>query len=377
MRSALLSAVPFQLVLVDHLLPGMSGEELAGLLRQDPQLSEVPLVLLTSAGIRGDGRRYEEAGFSAYLTKPVRSDILRQTLAAVLGTQRQGSPAGLITRHSVEESRRHSVDQPPHFKGRVLLAEDIPANQKVAVSMLKKLGLAADVATNGTEAVEKAGQCQYDLIFMDCQMPELDGYGATEQIRGLERERGGHVPIIALTANAMGSAREKCLEAGMDDYIAKPFERDDLVMALLQWLPATGDGLAKKMGSGELPAASASRQSGVSALDEGKLNAMREILADDFPEMLCSYLDGAESMLEQLPPAVEASDSKEVERLAHSLKSSSLHVGAVNFSELARELEDRARNGQLDDVRARIRALEGEFQRVRGALQCLTPTSGQ
>jgi CheY-like chemotaxis protein len=235
LHNAIDSGSPFQICLLDYNMPGKNGEELAGLIKSDPKLASVPLVLLTSSPRGGDAKRMAEVGFSAYLTKPVKSSNLFDSIATVVGeekqTVRQVSPASLVTRHTLNEAERERL--------RILVVEDNAVNQKVAIRMLQKLGFRCDVAGNGLEAVDALKRCRYDLVFMDCQMPEMDGYEATQEIRKLEG-KDHHTPIVAMTAEALQGDREKCIAAGMDDYVAKPIQQGELVRVTSQYLPATG-----------------------------------------------------------------------------------------------------------------------------------------
>ncbi|MCP4700387.1 MAG: response regulator, partial [Gammaproteobacteria bacterium] len=367
LRAAADSDTPFQLLLLDYLMPDMDGEQLAKAIRTDAAFAHVSLVVLTSVARKGDGQRFQAAGFVAYLTKPVLSETLRQTLAGVLGLEQQGgSGTLLITRHSMVKSNKQAAAKSSRFAAaRVLLAEDIPANQKVACAMLKKLGIHTDIAANGREAVEQWMRCCYDLIFMDCQMPEMDGYEATRTIRAKEKKFGVHIPIIALTANALASERQRCLDTGMDDYIAKPLERDKLASILNEWL-APGERTVYK------PAAKATTVTatcGGEAIDKTKFNALRKAMGEeDFAELVPVYIEGAEAMLEGLPQAYQASDFKELERLVHSLKSSSLNVGALPLAAMAREWEERIKTDEISDAPKHIAALQTEFQRVQKTL---------
>ncbi len=220
---------PFDVALIDTDMPdpfGMNGLDLARAVGLDPALSSTHLLLLTSCGVRGSAAAARGAGFSAYLTKPVRQSQLFDAIATVMGGST--SATELVTQHSLAEARAG-------LHPRVLVAEDNPVNQKVAAAMLAKLGYRADVVANGAEALEALSRIPYGAVLMDCQMPEMDGYQATEEQR---RREGGsaHLPIIAMTAGAMAENRERCLAAGMDHYLTKPVRMDELAKALKRWI---------------------------------------------------------------------------------------------------------------------------------------------
>jgi CheY-like chemotaxis protein len=200
-------------------MPEVDGESLGRDIKAEPQLKDLILVMLTSAGERGDAEHFRKLGFAAYLTKPIKQSQLFDCLRIVTGETgsiRKDTSRQIITQHSISEDHKKRV--------RILLAEDNVVNQKIALRILeKKLGYHADVVTNGKEAIESLERFDYDLVLMDCQMPEMDGYEATSTIRDLNSAvRNHNIPIIAMTANDMKGDREKCLEAGMDDYISKP-----------------------------------------------------------------------------------------------------------------------------------------------------------
>jgi PAS domain S-box-containing protein len=242
LRDAAGRRAPFDLAIVDMQMPGMDGLELARRIKSDPTISATHLVLLTSVGQRGDAKAAQHAGIAAYLTKPIRQSLLYECLGLVLGngahvvgsTPEAALP--IITRHSVSEV--HARSRPL-----VLVVEDNPVNQKVATNMIEKLGYRVNVAANGREAVASLEHIAYALVFMDCQMPEMDGFEATRVIRHREehlRQAGGeptHLPIIAMTANAMQEDRDRCQAAGMDDFISKPVTMKSLATVLNRWLP--------------------------------------------------------------------------------------------------------------------------------------------
>ena len=232
MRRAVEGNDPFAIAIVDMQMPEMDGRELGRRIKADPLISRSKLVLMTSLGNRGDVQAFEKIGFEAYLTKPVKQSLLYDCLTMLNGEQ-SGSPASkvkhMITAHSLSENRKR--------KDRILIVEDNIINQKVVLNFLKKLGYQADVACNGKEAITALESFSYTLVLMDCQMPEMDGYEATARIR--ESESGDHkpkTPIIAMTANAMKGDKEKCLDAGMNDYLSKPLKAEALEAMLKKWL---------------------------------------------------------------------------------------------------------------------------------------------
>ena len=244
LRAAAVADDAFRVAVIDNRMPFMDGETLGRAVRTDPDLFRMPLVIATSAPTRGDAERFQRAGFDAYLTKPLRPDTLKGTLEITLALPSDRSrEAPLITRHSLVEStgspmlRAHpalviaddTLDAPARLQ--ILLVEDNPINQMVAGKMLEQLGCDVDIAGAGIDAVEQSAKREFDVIFMDMQMPRLDGLEATRRIRlrgGADATR----PIVAMTANAMDGDRERCLDAGMNDYITKPISRESLTRVL-------------------------------------------------------------------------------------------------------------------------------------------------
>jgi PAS domain S-box-containing protein len=214
----------YELIICDVLMPGMDGFSFVERVRQEPKLSTAKIMMLTSAGRRGDAARCEELGISAYAMKPVRQSELQDVISRLLGEKEVAGP--LITRYSIANAQNAAVSL------RVLVAEDNAVNQKLVARLLEKRGHNVKVVANGREALEALDQATYDLVLMDMQMPEMDGFEATGELRKREKQTGLHTPIVALTAHAMKGDRERCLEAGMDGYLSKPIraqELDDLL----------------------------------------------------------------------------------------------------------------------------------------------------
>jgi len=221
---------PYGLVLTDMHMPGMDGFALVERIRERPELSTATIMMLTSAGHRGDAARCQELGVSAYLLKPIRQSELREAVARVLGAREQRGAIPLITRFSLHDARE------PAASLRVLLVEDNAVNQRLASRLLEKRGHSVVVAGNGLEALEALEKETFDLVLMDVQMPVMDGFEATAAIRKKEGGSGIRVPIVALTAHAMKGDREKCLAGGMDRYLTKPIRPQELDELLENYL---------------------------------------------------------------------------------------------------------------------------------------------
>ncbi len=371
---------PYDLVILNMHLPKMDGLEVARRIKADPSISDVKQVMLTSVGLRGDAQRAKEAGVRAYLTKPVRQADLYSCLVAIMGNAEDVESAQLVTRYNLAVAESQ-------FEGHVLLAEDNLVNQQVAMGMLKKLGCRVDLVGDGQEAVNALCSTSYDLVFMDCQMPVLDGYAATAEIRRLEQQAGElqHIPIVALTANALAGDREKCLAAGMDDYLSKPFKQEQILYVLERWLlpsgmepePLPAVETESPVPDAELAAVQVAAETAAAGLegspiDRAALDSICSLQMDGAPDMLSQiiqiYLNDAPKLLRQLNEAIISGDAPGVQRAAHSLKSSSANLGALQLSDFCKTLESSGREAALEEAPQLFAQIEVEFVRVEGAL---------
>jgi two-component system, sensor histidine kinase and response regulator len=320
MHSAAGGGAPYELVVLDFHMDGMDGVELARAIRQTPSLRLARLVMLTSTATHHDEARAAE--IDAYLTKPVRRAALLETIAGVL-TARDGQSI-------VVDAEPTPVRATPLVPGgRLLVAEDNPVNQLVIQGMLDKRGYEYDVVGDGREVLAKLEAGEYVAVLMDVQMPELDGFETTMRIRERETESGAErLPIVAMTASAMEGDRERCLAAGMDDYLSKPLRPEQLDAVLDRWLGHTGAPAAASNGD----------RNGL--IDAGRVRRFR----DDYPEiadrLVALFADTTPPLLEQLANAVHASDDEAVRRLAHKIKGSCQNVGATRMAALCRDLEE-------------------------------------
>jgi CheY-like chemotaxis protein len=314
LRSSTASGSPFDLALVDARLGEQDGFSLAATIREDAAWSGLRLVMMTSAGQRGDSERCRHLGIEGYMAKPISRLDMLEGVVAVLRGEAPARRSQVVTRHTIAEARRHL---------RVLLAEDNPVNQEVAATMLRRRGHHVDVVGEGAQAVEAAGRSPYDVILMDIQMPELDGFAATSAIRALPGRASTH--IVALTAHALSGERERCLAAGMNGYLTKPFKPADLFNVVERGVPSfQEDSGAPRMPHGV--------ESSIDA-PPVDIEAFRRNLQDAGAEdaldgLLETFVHTVPDRLRALAAAAAASDGPAMARAAHALKSAAGAVGA-------------------------------------------------
>ncbi len=369
LQEAVKQDTAYSAALLDQHMPNTDGLELALDIRAQPDLKDLPLVMLTSGGRIGDQAQIRRAALAAYLTKPVLREALHIALADACSPDRASAsntaPDAGISAGSA--AARAPEERLPSLGGQVLVAEDVMPNRKVIQSMLQRLGLQVELVENGRIALERSAARPYDLILMDCQMPVMDGYAATRKIREREQDGGRRTPIVALTADATAEGREKCLHAGMDDYLSKPIELKDLHATLSRWLPL------EAMADGDHPVPSSPRPCGEhdSALDLSTLNGMKDLLEAEFDRFIPIYIESAQDILALLEKSASENDMKEVQRCAHSIKSASENLGARRLSCLGRKLESQVREQRVQGLEEQITDMKAEFERVREALLAL------
>jgi two-component system sensor histidine kinase/response regulator len=327
---------PPQLMLLDAQMPEMDGFMLMENLKAHPEISTATVMMLTSGGQRGDAARCQELGISGYLTKPVRQWELREAMVKVLGTKEQGGSAKhLVTRHSLRETRKHL---------RLLLAEDNAINREVAVQLLTKRGHSVVVAENGKQAVARFEAESFDMILMDVQMPEMDGFEATAAIRRREAASGTHIPIVAMTAHAMKGDRERCIAAGMDEYISKPISLDELIKVT----EGLGNSPLKVNASPDLSTETFDRAAALSRVgdDDGLLFDLAKMFCTEGPKRLAA-----------VQAAVKQNDTNALRKAAHTIKGSVSTFAARRATEAAARLEAMAESGDLSKADAACEAL--------------------
>jgi CheY-like chemotaxis protein len=364
LRAAVNRGEPYDIAVLDLMMPDMDGFQLAGAIKSDCTIASVALVLLPSFGKRGHGEAARAAGIAAYLQKPVRQSQLYKCLTEVLARSNGEAVTApqLVTRHSMRESRLQQNDQ-IFSSVRILIAEDNLVNQKVALGQLSNLGYCGKAFPNGRELLKALEKSHVDIILMDCQMPVMDGFAATAEIRRREGT-ARHTTIIAMTANALDGDNERCLAAGMDDYLSKPVKPDALRLKLEKWIKPADPG--KGLSESSEPA----HDNRGSVIDQAHLASLREIKqpgVDDFlTELIDLFFDDTPAHLKALNEAIKRDDSAETVRLAHSLKGSSANMGATQMASVIEELENKDPAKNASQIMARV---EQEFELVREALK--------
>ncbi len=389
------SGDPYRMVLLDMQMPGMSGEQTARLMLEHPAGKQTSIIILTSMGQRGDAARLEAIGCAGYLPKPVKQHMLYAAMIAVLG-QRSGQieTAGLVTRHTLSETRRQGF--------RILLAEDNPVNQKLAIILLQKAGFSVDAVDDGLQAVEKVKTGEYSAVLMDVQMPELDGLEAARRIR--TDPQVPHIPIIAMTADALEGDRAACLEAGMDDFISKPIDSKTLLAILDRWTvnqvldksPGVEQEAARTQdystASEEFPREAGSTSSEADQLGESPLDpaskpailfvspfleappslpmdiqsALPYFDNDQaiFKEMCQNLIRNMPARMEELRSTLQKQDTASFSRAAHNLKGISANFSATQVNRIAAELEQLGRQEDLSAAGVLLDQLEFENKRL-------------
>ncbi len=344
----------YQLMITDMQMPEMSGLELAARVRQNAACRDIPVILLSSSAHPQETARARELGIAAYLTKPVQPAELRGAIVKALGPSDEARE-GMVPDEKEPDEGRPGM--------RVLLAEDNVVNRKLAVALLEKRGHTVMVAENGQEALAILERESADVVLMDLQMPVMDGFEAIRAIRAKEQCDGGHLPIVALTAHAMQGDRERCLEAGADDYVAKPVKTAELFAAI--------ERATKGRDALQPPQEAASRTPDepldwAAALE--RVDGDRELLE----ELVRLFIETSPTSIEEMRRALEIRDAKQLDRLAHTIKGSSASLGANRVSQAARLLEMRARSGAIENAGELIDALQVELDRILPELESLT-----
>jgi two-component system sensor histidine kinase/response regulator len=375
---------PYDLAILDMEMPEMDGFELAKLIKADESLKATRLILLTSLGRRGDAAAAHQCGFAGYLTKPIRKSQLQACMETVMGflaPEHLPAPPPLVTSHFLKD-----LEGKQAF--RILVADDHQVNQQLGVLLVEQLGYRADVAGNGLEVLEALSRIPYDLIIMDCQMPEMDGYDATREIRKREafdikgeakvatsplmlRHTSGHVPIVAMTANAMPGDRGKCLESGMDDYLSKPIRPEELGKTLAKWLPRPetepSPTPATLKASTPVPRNSDTNSE---PINHATLADLESRGGQQFLQsMIHHFVEDALHCVTLIEQALDTNDLSTIQEAAHGLKGISRNMGADSLAQVAVDLEAACRAGDISVLPSFRSTIQASFQQTRQKLE--------
>jgi two-component system sensor histidine kinase/response regulator len=366
MRRAAADGEPYDLVILDMQMPAMDGVALARAIKSDPAIASAHLVMLTPLSQLTAADELRAAGVAAWLMKPVKQSQLYECLVTALSepttdsAQRTGTTGAGAVADAPEERRHHA---------RILVAEDNPVNRQVALHQLRRLGYYAEAVANGHEALDALATSNYDLVLMDCQMPEMDGYKATMEFRRREGDER-RTPVVAMTAHALSGARERCLAAGMDDYLPKPVERETLQRVLAHWLGSPTRSPQPERRRTDTEAASTFLEN---LMKPSVLAALREGIEEGEDDPVVGLLDtfcrSAESAISTVQEALQKGDAKTLQYAAHSLKGSSDALGFQQLSSISAELEQKALGGALQGAEASISEIEKELRRVHAAVE--------
>ncbi|MFW5855148.1 MAG: response regulator, partial [Thermodesulfobacteriota bacterium] len=354
LRKAYQQKDPFRVVILDMHMPDMDGRQLGAAISSDPDLKTTRLILLTSIGMRGDAEKFKQAGFHGYLTKPVKKSLLFDCLIEVTHgacSRSTGAQTSLITRYTISEARRR--------RARILLAEDNIVNQKVALSILQKLGYGADAVADGREAVKALEQIPYDLVFMDCQMPELDGFEATALIRSPDSPvLNRRVPIIAMTAHAMQGDRDRCLEVGMNDYLAKPVSPRRVSEMIEKWLSAESSKTDPEIDNGPMEPLSAADDSN-SVFDQDAF--LSRVMGDQelARQIMAVFMADMPRQIAALKKMIRRNELESARAQAHHIKGSCANVSGLAMNRTAQNMESADR---IEDIAALVPKLENRFR---------------
>jgi two-component system sensor histidine kinase/response regulator len=380
LRTSALRHEDIHLVLLDFMMPDMNGLQVARVIRTELALTDLPIVMLTSLGFADQVADARHLGITACMTKPVIPEHLKECIDRVLGLPTTAEPAVTLSPPPIltaiapaMEPEKTPVTPVRTDTRRLLVVEDNPINQKVAMGVLKRLGYEADLAPHGEKALEAIALGDYAAVLMDCQMPVMDGYEATKEIRRREGS-SGHLPIIALTANAAQEDRERCLDAGMDDYLTKPIRPDALQAAIERWALREPEIAPQPMQEAVVPSVPASVvQELAPAVDEKALDALRELQQEGEPDLLGELIDlffeDAPNTLKALQVAVAGGDLANASRHAHTLRGCSANLGAKQLASHCETLERQPPTTHPADTRQALQRIELELDRVKLALR--------
>ncbi len=365
MENSVANGTPYDVLVLDYSMEHETGIDVAHRIKSIPALQSTIIILATSKPTRSDSQNVTQAGIKGYLTKPVRPSELLSVMNLLLQARASGKNISLVTRYTSREmnaSSRVQESQRENFRDKkVLVAEDNPVNREVLYGMLSYFHITPDIVENGRDAVEAATHKSYDLILMDCQMPVMDGFEATSALRREERTKD--TPIVALTAFAMKGDRDKCLAAGMDDYLSKPIHEGELETMLLKWLSQAPRNDRDQPPTSQPPPLEAETL----ILNTEVLERLKLVTGAHFTKMMETFAESSLKLMQDIEDAATAQDLEKLATAAHSYKSTAGQMGAERLAAMLMELDELARNGQMPETTL-LTALRTETQEALAAM---------
>ncbi len=367
LRDAHETGESFEIATVDYMMEGMDGDDLGKIIKSDADIKDTSLIMVTSAPRRGDGKKVRVIGFSGYLTKPLHAVELESAIMAVWGAKKDGAKGNFVTRHTLLESEEVEYGNLSQMKFKlvhVLLAEDNKVNQMVATQILENFNCAVTVAENGKEALQHFKKGKFDLILMDCFMPEMDGFEATKALRKLKN--GKKIPIIAFTANALQGDREKCLAIGMDDYITKPVKQRDIERILTKWTPKEKQ---EKIETDDVDSGGdiedSEANSGEAIIDDKIFKEFQEIIGENLQQAITLYLESADKAIVDMKKSIKNNNTDALAKQAHSIKSPSGQMGAMGLSETLEQLQFASQDNDIKMAQELLAKAQKMYESVR------------
>jgi two-component system, sensor histidine kinase and response regulator len=360
LREAAQTDTPFRVALLDWKMPEVDGKELAKRIKAEPALKGTALVLMNAIGGEGDSEPLAELGFAGRLSKPIWKSSLQEALTLALRERRE--PEVFTTPPATPTIAPHSI-----ANARILVVEDNPTNQKVVLAILGKLGHKPDLVDGGAQAIDALKKTDYDIVLMDCEMPNMDGFQTSRLIRDhATGTRNPAIPIVAVTANAMQGDREKCLAAKMDDYISKPIEPEQISKMLLKWLQRSESRTAESHPPGSENAADEPLHETVFAENQlvTRLSGDRDLAKT----IVAGFLSDVPAQLRKLRQQIEQKDACGADTLAHSLKGASATVSAMAMSEVSSRIQQSVKEGNFTRAAALSKLLEEHFEKFKVTL---------
>ena len=364
LQEALEQNQPFDVLLLDMQMPDVSGDEVAAKIRGNPGFNALKIIVLSSITL--NQKQPDESCIDLMINKPIRQTMLKDSLITALGLHGESEQAATTGHDTISQ-----------LKGRVLFVDDNEVNQHLGQAMLKKLGLQFETAKNGEQALQKKQTGDFDLILMDCQMPVMDGFEATRRIRQEETESAcQRVPIIALTANAMAGDKERCLAAGMDDYLSKPYTLKDLFAVISNWISPGADDEQTVLRKPAVQQDSKEHEDKHSttkseSIDMDKFTETREMMGDSLAVMIEAFVDSGSQHITEMQQYAGAEDFTALGQTAHALKGSCSLLGMQRLFEQCKKLEENCRNGHVQSINQEIEVIEKEFDASRAAILSL------